>query len=110
MHYKYLIEQTLRIYDACIECTDFARLMKEPLAPQGYEPLLEIEHYLPIIYSVINQTKRGVFDDESTPSLEKIYSIFEEKTNLIKKGKAGKLFEFGHVTTITQTGESFIIQ
>jgi len=39
---------------------------------------------------------------------EKIYSLFEEHTELLKRGKAGKPIEFGHKVLIAQTGEKFI--
>jgi len=34
--------------------------------------------------------------------------LFEEHTELIKRGKAGKPIEFGHKVLIAQTGEKFI--
>jgi IS5 family transposase len=39
---------------------------------------------------------------------EKLYSLFEEHTQLIKRGKAGKPIEFGHKILLAQTGEKFI--
>ena len=43
-------------------------------------------------------------------ALYKVYSIFEEHTELIKRGKAGKPIEFGHKIMLAQTGEKFISQ
>ncbi len=42
------------------------------------------------------------------PAGEKVYSLFEEHTELLKRGKAGKPIEFGHKVLIAQTGEKFI--
>ena len=42
------------------------------------------------------------------PAEEKVYSIFEEHTELIKRGKAGREHEFGHMVMVAQTGEKFI--
>jgi IS5 family transposase len=39
---------------------------------------------------------------------EKLYSLFEEHTELIKRGKAAKPIEFGHKVLFCQTGEKFI--
>jgi len=39
---------------------------------------------------------------------EKVYSLFEEHTELLKRGKAGKPIEFGHKVLIAQTGEKSI--
>jgi IS5 family transposase len=44
----------------------------------------------------------------SPPPDEKLYSLFEEHTELIKRGKAGKPIEFGHKVLFAQTGEKFI--
>ncbi|MDP7423044.1 MAG: hypothetical protein QGH40_14270, partial [bacterium] len=42
------------------------------------------------------------------PADEKLYSLFEAHTEMIKRGKAGKPVEFGHKILISQTGEKFI--
>jgi IS5 family transposase len=42
------------------------------------------------------------------PPDEKLYSLFEEHTELIVRGKAGKPIEFGHKILIAQTGEKYI--
>ena len=39
---------------------------------------------------------------------EKILSIFEPHTELIKRGKAGKMFEYGHMVQIQQVRGCFI--
>ena len=45
---------------------------------------------------VIEQTVRRVFQDEKVPAEEKIVSIFESYTNIIRRGKIGKPNEYGH--------------
>ncbi len=39
----------------------------------------------------------------------KVYSLFEEHTELLKRGKAGKPIEFGHKVLLAETGEKFIL-
>ncbi len=39
---------------------------------------------------------------------QKVYSLFEEHTELIKRGKAGKAIEYGHKVLIAQTAQKFI--
>lgn len=56
----------------------------------------ELEHYLPIVKKIIDQAQRRVFKGEKVPAGEKIYSLFEEHTEMIKRGKAAKPIEFGH--------------
>ncbi len=69
----------------------------------------ELEHYLPIVEKIIDQAERRVFKGEKVPSVEKVYSLFEEHTELIKRGKAGKPIEFGHKVLLAETGEKFIL-
>jgi len=69
----------------------------------------ELKHYLPIEHNIISQAERRVIMGEKVPSTEKVYSLFEEHTELIKRGKAGKPIEFGHKVLLAETGEKFII-
>jgi IS5 family transposase len=69
----------------------------------------ELEHYLPIERKIINQAERRVINGEQVPSAEKVYSLFEDHTELLKRGKAGKPIEFGHKVLLVETGEKFII-
>ena len=45
-------------------------------------------HYLPLVQQVINQTTRRVFSGESVPASEKLVSLFEPHTAIIRRGKA----------------------
>ena len=69
----------------------------------------ELKHYLPIEKKILNQTERRVINGEQVPSAEKVYSLFEDHTELLKRGKAGKPIEFGHKVLLVETGEKFII-
>ncbi len=69
----------------------------------------ELEHYLPIVEKIITQAEGRVFRGEKTPADKKVYSLFEEHTELIKRGKAGKPIEYGHKVLLAETGEKFII-
>jgi len=68
----------------------------------------ELEQYEPIVERIIDQAERRVFDGEVVPASEKVYSLFEEHTQLLIRGKAGKPVEFGHTVLLAQTGEKFI--
>ena len=56
----------------------------------------EIAHYCDLGARVIDQARRRVLDGEQVPTSEKIYSIFEPHTDLIKRGKVRTPVEFGH--------------
>ena len=77
------------------------------LEEAGYDAEL-LAHYVPIIEKIINQADQRVFHGVKLAADEKVYSLFEEHTELLKRGKAGKPIEFGHKILIAQTGEKFI--
>lgn len=68
----------------------------------------ELAHYRDLALRVIDQATRRVLDGQSVPNEEKIFSIFEPHTELLKRGKAGKPIEFGHMIQIQQVGGKFI--
>lgn len=68
----------------------------------------QIEHFRTLGIKVVDQTLRRVFKNEKVPNTEKVFSIFESHTELLKRGKAGKPIEFGHMISIQQTEEKFI--
>lgn len=73
----------------------------------GYDAA-ELSHYLPLVAHIIHQAYQRVIEGIALPPDEKLYSLFEEHTELIKRGKAGKPIEFGHKVLFCQTGEKFI--
>ena len=57
---------------------------------------------------VLDQARRRVLHGESVPNDEKLFSLFEPHTELLKRGKAGKPIEFGHMIQIQQVEQRFI--
>jgi IS5 family transposase len=70
----------------------------------------EIDHYCGLGDRVIDQARRRVIDREQVPNEEKIYSIFETHTDLIKRGKILKPVEFGHKVYIAESARGLITQ
>ena len=70
----------------------------------------EIGEYCGLAERVIAQTRRRVIDGEQVPAEEKIYSIFEPHTDLIKRGKARKPVEFGHKVFLAESGQGLITE
>lgn len=68
----------------------------------------EIRRVLHLVKKVTDQSRRASVDGEKVPAKERIFSIFEEHTELLKRGKAHKPNEFGHLVTLAQTTEKFI--
>ena len=57
---------------------------------------------------VVSQARRRVIEEELVPNDKKLFSVFEPHTELLKRGKAGKPIEFGHMIQIQQVEEKFI--
>ena len=101
--YNLLMVQVMRAYEASQSCVAMAGHY-----PEYIGLLEELKHYLPIVDEVLTQADLRINHDIKLPSDAKVYSVFEEHTELIKRGKAGKPVEFGHMVMIAQTGEKFI--
>ena len=59
---------------------------------------------------VIDQTQRRVLQGETVPAEEKLYSIFEPHTDLIKRGKTLKPVEFGHKVFLAESSHGLITE
>lgn len=55
-----------------------------------------LETFIPRTQQVIDQTLRRVFQDEKVPAREKLVSIFEPHTDIIRRNKRGRPVEYGH--------------
>jgi hypothetical protein len=69
----------------------------------------ELKRYNGFVKKFTNQIERRLLKGESIPSEEKIFSIFEEHTEWITKGKLNKKVELGHLLLITTDQHHFII-
>jgi IS5 family transposase len=70
----------------------------------------EIDHYCELGDRVIDQARRRVLQGEQVPTAEKIYSIFETHTDLIKRGKVQTPIEFGHKVFLAESAQGLITQ
>src|SRR6266700_2897590 len=68
----------------------------------------EITSYCDLGGRVIDQTRRRVIEGEEVPCEQKVYSIFEPHTDLIKRGKAQKPVEFGHKVFLAESAQGLI--
>jgi IS5 family transposase len=70
----------------------------------------EIEHFCDLGDRVIDQSRRRVLNGEQVPTAEKLYSIFEPHTDLIKRGKVQTPIEFGHKVFPAESARGLITQ
>jgi len=68
----------------------------------------QIAHYATLTERVIAQTRRRVFAGETVAAEDKLYSLFEPHTDLIKRGKARKPVEFGHKVFLAESRRGFL--
>ena len=59
---------------------------------------------------MIDQARRRALDGAQLPNSEKIYSIFEPHTDLIKRGKVRTPVEFGHKVFLAESAQGLITQ
>ena len=68
--------------------------------------LSQANHFSQLIQNVIDQTQRRILKGESVPASEKIFSIFEEHSDIIIKGK--REIVYGHKWNMV-TGQSGLV-
>ena len=82
--------------------------LQEQRAEAGEKHVRTLQTFLPRLQQVVDQTVRRVFDDESLAAAEKLVSIFEPHTDIIRRGKANKPTEFGHKVWLGEVEGGFI--
>ena len=66
----------------------------------------DFEELLPLTERVIDQTRRRVLFNEQVPATEKVVSIFEPHTDIIKKDRRDTYY--GHKVCLTGGPSNFI--
>lgn len=76
-----------------------SQMVLDVLHAQGSEVsariIQQLATFIPRVKQTVDQTVRRVFQGESVPAQDKIVSLFEPHTAVIRRGKAGKETEFG---------------
>jgi hypothetical protein len=66
-------------------------------------------HYVELTEKVCDTARRRVLLGETVPNREKIFSIFEPHTELIKRGKKPNPIQFGHKVLVIEDAAGFIV-
>ena len=105
-HYRDLLKVTRKTINE-------ARRIATLIANNGLEALAaatELRRIAQLGDQVVSQTERRVIKGENVPAAEKIFSIFEEHTDIIVKGKDKKEdILFGHKLTLTGGASNLIL-
>ena len=70
----------------------------------------EIERFCKLGDRVIDQASRRVLQGKQVPNEEKIFSIFEVHTDLIKRGKVQTPVEFGHKVFLAESAQGLVTE
>jgi IS5 family transposase len=98
--YRDLLAVTEEVHASGLRLRD---LLQQPAVIEGLELgdalsvqgiAAALDHYLPLAQRVMDQTRRRVVAGESVPAAEKIVSIFEPHTDIIRKDRRETLY--GH--------------
>lgn len=111
--YRDLLRVTAEVYESSLEVRNFLRSAEvlkglglwESLAIQGI--IAALDRFLPLTPQVMDQTQRRVFEGQSVPADEKIVSIFEEHTDIIRKDNRETIY--GHKICLTGGASSMIL-
>lgn len=66
-----------------------------------------LQHYIKLAEKVLAQTRRRVFNGETVPASEKVVSIFEPHTDIIRKDRRDTLY--GHKVFLTAGASGLIV-
>jgi IS5 family transposase len=106
-HYRRLVQTTKEtIRQAERVLTD----LQNQAADAGQKLIESMHTFLPRAQQVLDQTVRRVFCGENVPPAEKLVSIFEPHTDIIRRGKPNKDTEFGHKVWLGEVEGGFIAQ
>jgi IS5 family transposase len=102
-----LYKDLLKVAKRTVACAQ--RVVEELSSIGGFQALAyacTFDHYLPLVSKVIDQTERRVLHNEQVPAQEKIVSIFEPHTDIIRKDR--RETHYGHKVTLS-TGRSGLV-
>ena len=111
--YRELIEITQEVVQSAGVVLDKSQkvTVSDVLAAAKLQGLRQqIARYCQLGNKVIDQARRRVLESEKVPNAEKVFSIFEPHTDLIKRGKVLTPEEFGHKIFLAESEQGLITQ
>ena len=109
-----LYRDLVKVAEATVVSTRFAvEKLAQSYPPEAFQqPELgelrqALEHFAGLTDRVLDQTRRRVFEGESVPAPQKIVSIFEPHTDIIRKDRRDTLY--GHKVFLTAGASGLIV-
>jgi transposase, IS5 family len=81
-------------------------LSREPTA-EAAVLTAKLAHFLPLVRQVVDQTRRRVLEGQSVPVGEKLVSLFEEHTDILRKD--GRDTYYGHKVFLTSGASALVL-
>jgi IS5 family transposase len=104
-HYRHLLE----VAQATVKQAQQVLTTIRAQAQREGQRLIDIfQTFLPRLEQVIDQARRRVLDNQSVPAAEKLVSLFEPHTDIIRRGKVNKPTEYGHKVWLGEVEGGFI--
>ncbi|TMQ13389.1 MAG: ISNCY family transposase [Deltaproteobacteria bacterium] len=108
--YRDLVKVTEHAVDAAQRSVETLEQHFPPEAfeqPELHELRTDLNHYVKLTNRVLDQTRRRIFEGESVPATQKVVSIFEPHTDIIRKDRRDTLY--GHKVFLTGGASGLIV-
>jgi transposase, IS5 family len=90
--------------DRATRSLDEVKNAEAPATPEGL-----LWHYVTLTEKVCDNARRRVLQGETLANEEKVFSIFEPHTELIKRGKQPNPIQFGHNVLVVEDAVGFVV-
>jgi transposase, IS5 family len=100
--YRAAYQRLVEVARSSIKQAEQVRSMLEVGMPSASKISEEISHFAQLLKRAVWQTHRRVFEGEQVSATEKLLSIFEEHTAIVRRGKARKKTEFGRKVWLSE--------
>ena len=97
--YQHLLDTAQAMVD---QAREVGAALKEQTRRAARKVAETLETFIPRVEQVIKQTMRRVLQGETVPANEKLGSLFEPETAIIRKGKIANATEFGRVVWLDE--------
>ena len=105
--YRAAYERLIEFSRASIKQAERVQSMLQE-APGSRRLPEELSHFAGLLEQIISQSRRRVLEGEEVPATQKLVSVFEEHTAIIRRGKARKQTEFGRKVWLSEVDGGII--
>ena len=106
-HYHHLLEAAAATVK---QVHQVLKAIQATAQQEGQCLLATFQTFLPRLEQVMDQAQRRVLENQSVPAAEKLVSLFEPHTDIIRRGKVNKPTEYGHKVWLGEVEGGFIAQ